>query len=72
VNTLLARYGAWPQWDAQLKKVEAAVERWAKEVDRNVRATRSGRSNTDQINAAQRDAVKEIEELRELADAARL
>jgi hypothetical protein len=68
VDSLLARCGAWPQWDSSLKKVEAAVERWAEEVDRNLRATRSGRSNADQVNAAQRYAVKAIEELIKLAE----
>jgi hypothetical protein len=66
VNTLLERYGAWPQWDAQLKKVESAVERWAKESERNMKAVRSGRPGSDQFTAAQREAVAAIEELREL------
>jgi hypothetical protein len=66
ITSVLAQYGEWPQWEAGLKAMESAIERWAKEADRHQRAGRT-RLNPDQLNAAQRDAVVAIEEFRKLA-----
>lgn len=68
VDAVLSRYGDWSQWDASLKAVESAVERWAKEADRHQRSSRNSRSNTEQLNDAQREAVAAIEELRKLVE----
>jgi hypothetical protein len=68
IDTVLATYGSWPELETRLKALEEAIERWAKETDRRHRAPRGSRPNTDQLNAAQREAVAAIEEFRKLVD----
>ena len=68
IETVLAQYGAWSDWDARLTAVAVSLSRWAKEWDRTRRLARGGRINLDSLNSAQQAAVAAIEDFRNLVN----